>query len=425
VFAQHFTRRAILGAVGLAAAASVARSQSIVSTGSITSITPRLAVAGKLATKTEFLADRQEAAMVTSGSIRALEGAIQLYEEIVAGGGWPSIGKGKLEKDVKSDLVLALRQRLMAEGYLPFEDFLVEKPEIFDDNIAEALRAFQSGHGIAPSGKVDDRTRAELNITARARLQTLRENYPRVGEYALDLHERNILVNIPSAQLETVEYGKVLSRHNVVVGKRERPSPSLKSIVSEINFNPYWNAPASIVQKDLVPKFLKDPTIFEQMNIRIFDGVGGPEIDPYTVDWVNTDPERYHFRQEPGEGNALATMKISFANKYMVYMHDTPHRELFEVNARFESSGCVRVEKVSTVVDWILGGQDGIDATEIEMITASQERYDVTVANPPDVRFMYLTAWATEDGRVNFRPDIYGLDGTGFVLGQPRSSRGI
>ena len=214
--------------------------------------------------------------MVTAGSIRALEGAIQLYEEFVAGGGWPSVGKGKLEKDVKSDLVLALRQRLMAEGYLPFEDFLVEKPEIFDDNIAEALRAFQSGHGIAPSGKVDDRTRAELNITARARLQTLRENYPRVGEYALDLHERNILVNIPSAQLETVEYGKVLSRHNVVVGKRERPSPSLKSIVSEINFNPYWNAPASIVQKDLVPKFLKDPTIFEQMNIRIFDGVGGP-----------------------------------------------------------------------------------------------------------------------------------------------------
>jgi murein L,D-transpeptidase YcbB/YkuD len=274
-------------------------------------------------------------------------------------------------------------------------------------------------------GKVDDRTRAELNITARARLQTLRENYPRVGEYALDLHERNILVNIPSAQLETVEYGKVISRHNVVVGKRERPTPSLKSIVSEINFNPYWNAPASIVQKDLVPKFLKDPTIFEQMNIRIFDGVGGPEIDPYTVDWVNTDPERYHFRQEPGEGNALATMKISFANKYMVYMHDTPHRELFEVNARFESSGCVRVDKVSTVVDWILGGQDGIDATEIEAITASQERYDVKVANPPDVRFMYLTAWATEDGRINFRPDIYALDGTGFVLGQPRATRGI
>ena len=104
---------------------------------------PQLAIAGKLATKTEFLADRQEAAMVTAGSIRALEGAIQLYEEIVAGGGWPSIGKGKLEKGVKGDLVVTLRQRLVAEGYLPFEDMFVEAPDVFDDNIIEALKFFQ------------------------------------------------------------------------------------------------------------------------------------------------------------------------------------------------------------------------------------------------------------------------------------------
>ena len=425
MFSMVFTRRALLGAAGLAVASTVVRAQSTEITGSITSIAPRLAIAGKLATKTEFLAERQEAAMVTAGSVRALEDAILTYQEIVAGGGWANIGKGKLEKGVKSDLVVALRQRLVAEAYLPFEEIMAEAPEVFDDNMIGALKTFQARHGIAPSGKVDERTRAELNITARARLQTLRENYPRVGEYALDLGSRNILVNIPSAQLETVEDGRVRSRHNVVVGKLERPTPSLKSVVSDINFNPYWNAPASIVQKDLVPKFLKDPTIFEQMNIRIFDGVGGPEIDPYTVDWANTPPDRYHFRQEPGESNALATMKINFSNKFMVYMHDTPHRELFGSNARFESSGCVRVDKVSTVVDWILGGQDGIDATEIEMITASQEPYDVKVANPPDVRFMYLTAWATEDGVINFRPDIYGLDGTGFVLGQPAPSHGI
>ena len=419
MFSQRFTRRAVLAAVTMAAAASVVRAQTADYTGSITSVAPKLAIAGKLATRTEVPLGRDEAAMISLGSIRALEGAIQAYEEIVAGGGWPSIGKGKLEKGVKGEVVGVLRQRLVAEGYLPFEELFVEAPEVFDDEIIVALQTFQRTHGIAPSGKIDDRTRAELNITAKARLYTLRENYPRVGEYLTGLGPRNILVNISSAQLETVEFGRVHSRHNVVVGKLARPTPSLKSVVSDINFNPYWNAPASIVQKDLVPKFLKDPTIFEQMNIRIFDGVGGPEIDPYTIDWANTAPDRYHFRQEPGEGNALATMKINFANKYMVYMHDTPHRELFASNARYESSGCVRVEKVSTVVDWILGGQDGIDAGEIEMITASQQPYDVKVVNPPDVRFMYLTAWATEDGVINFRPDIYGLDGSGFVLGQP------
>ena len=96
---------------------------------------------------------------------------------------------------------------------------------------------------------------------------------------------------------------------------------------------------------------------------------------------------------------------------------------MFE-QCRFESSGCVRVDQV-TSRELDPGRPDGIDAAEIEMITASQERYDVKVMNPPDVRFMYLTAWATEDGRINFRPDIYSLDGTGFVLGQPRATRGI
>jgi L,D-transpeptidase YcbB len=425
VVVQQFSRRAVLSALVTAAAASVARAQSTDYTGSITSVAPRTAMMGKLATRTEVIVDRQESAMITLGSISALENAIQMYEEIVAGGGWPTLDKGKLEKGKKSPQVVLLRQRLVTEGYLPFDDLSIDQPEMFDSNIVEALRVFQTNHGIAASGKVDDRTRAELNITAKARLYTLRENYPRVGEYLKDLGARNILVNIPSAQLETVEFGKVYSRHNVVAGKLDRPTPMLKSKVSDINFNPYWTAPASIVERDLVPKYLKDPSYFEKLGIRIFDGLDGPEIDPSTVDWMNTPPDRYVFRQDPGDDNALATMKINFPNKFMVYMHDTPHRENFASMARFESSGCVRVDQVSKVVDWILQGQDGIDEAQIEMITASQENSVTEVQNPPDVRFMYLTAWATEDGRVNFRPDIYGLDGTGFVLGQPEPAGGI
>lgn len=422
---QHFTRRAFLFTVATATAASVARAQSTDYTSSITSVAPKMAMMGKLATKTEMVADRQEAAMITLGSVNALETAIQMYEEIVAGGGWPTLAGGKLAKGKKSAGVVLLRQRLVTEGYLPFDELSIDQPELFDENVADALRTFQISHGIAASGKVDERTRAELNISAKARLFTLRENYPRVGEYLKDLGARNILVNIPSAQLETVELGKVYSRHNVVAGKLERPTPMLESKVSNIVFNPYWTAPASIVERDLVPKYLKDPAIFQKMGIRIFDGLDGPEVDPSTVDWANTPADRYVFRQDPGDDNALATMKINFPNKFMVYMHDTPHRENFASMARYESSGCVRVDQVSKVVDWILQGQDGIDATQIEMITASQENSEVEVQDPPDVRFMYLTAWATEDGRVNFRPDIYGLDGTGFVLGQPEPAGGI
>lgn len=389
-------------------------------TSSITSISSTLAVAGKLATHTEVVAERGEAAMVTANSIAAMEDAIQKYSEIVAGGGWRAVPKGKYEKGVKADRIILLRQRLVAEGYMPFDSLSSDDPGIFDAETADALRQFQLTHGIAQSGKMDDRTRAELNISADARLYTLRENYPRISAFMEGLGSRNILVNIPSAQLEAVELGKVYARHNVVVGKLDRPTPTLASKVSDVVFNPYWHAPASIVAKDLIPKYLKDPTIFQQMGIRILDGRDGPEIDPATVDWANTAPDRYVFRQDAGDDNSLGIAKINFKNKYMVYMHDTPHRELFSRNARFESSGCVRVDQVAKLVDWVFAGQDGMNDAEIEMITASQEPTEMKITNdPPDVRFMYLTAWATEDGTVNFRPDIYQLDGTGFIYGQP------
>jgi L,D-transpeptidase YcbB len=411
------SRRAILlGSFAMLAAPMKVWAQQ---TETVAALAPRIDLKGKLATRTGIVSSQNEAAMITAASPDAMQGAISMYEEIVAGGGWKTLPKGKLEKAAKSPTVVALRERLVREGYLDIDTLSVAKPEVYDGQIIGAIRAFQINHGIAPSGKVDNRTRAELDVPAAHRLFQLTENQVRVATYSKDLGERNILVNIPSTQLETVENGKVYARHNIVVGKVSRPTPSLVSKVTDVTFNPYWNAPASIVAKDIIPKYLKDPSYLDQMHIRVFDGVGGPEIDPTSVDWENTAADRFHFRQEPGAHNSLATVKVNFANEFMVYMHDTPHRELFQQNSRFESSGCVRVDNVRMFIDWILAGQDGFNEAQFEMITASEETYVMPVRRQADVRFMYLTAWATEDGRVNFRPDIYNLDGTGFVLGQP------
>ena len=414
---QFWTSLAAISGLVAAAPAALAQTQDL--TGSITSITPQTAISGKLGTKTENLEGRNEPAMLTFNSPEALIGAISSYEEIVAAGGWPEVPKAKLQKGAKGAAVITLRQRLVRENFLPFESLTVEKPEAYDADVISAVKSFQVSHGVAPSGNVDERTRAELNISADARLFTLRENQPRIATFVQSLGQRNILVNIPSVQLEAVQDGVVFARHNVVAGKLERPSPTLISAVSDINFNPYWRAPASIVERDIIPKLLKDPNYLYEMNIRVFDGVNGPEIDPALVDCANTPGERYFFRQESGDNNALGMVKINFKNEHMVYMHDTPHREDFGGNARYQSSGCVRVDKVRLLVDWIMNGQDGYSDDQFELITASQESYAVPVQNPPNVLFMYLTAWATDDGRVNFRPDIYSLDGTGFILGQP------
>ncbi len=406
----------IAGALSLPIANAAAQETS--SFGMPVSIPAELATQGKLSTSTEILEGRTEAPMIAQGTLPAMEEAIALYEELTAGGGWDPLNYQDYAAKAKGRYVI-LRQRLVRENYLPFEALDTAQPDSIDDDLLSALKNFQAHHGINPSGKMNERTVAEMNIPAAARLYALRENQPRVTEHLLGLGSRSILVNIPSAQLETVDNGRVFSRHNVVVGKLARPTPSLKSKITDVTFNPYWNAPASIVARDLVPKFLKDPTYLEQMQIRVFDGVGGPEIDPLTVDWEITAPDRYHFRQQPGEHNALATVKVNFRNEHMVYMHDTPHREDFLGNARFQSSGCVRVDQVRPFISWILNSQDGFHEGLFEMITAGQETTVTKVQTPTDVRFMYLTAWATEDGPIQFRPDIYALDGKGFVIGQP------
>jgi L,D-transpeptidase YcbB len=410
-------RRLVAGALSLPFAGR-AIAQDTLPFAMATSIAPELATQGKLSTVTEIVDGRMEAPMISQGTLPAMEEAVALYEELAAAGGWTPLDLSAFTTKAKGRYI-TLRQRLVRENYLPLEALNVNQPDTVDDDLISALKTFQSRHGINPSGKMNERTVAEMNIPAEARLYALRENQPRVTEHLIGMGARAILVNIPSAQLETVDNGMVFSRHNVVAGKLTRPTPTLKSKITDVTFNPYWNAPASIVARDLIPKFLKDPTYLEQMQIRVFDGVGGPEIDPLTVDWEVTAADRYHFQQQPGEQNALAKVKVNFKNEHMVYMHDTPHREDFASNARFLSSGCVRVDQVRTFIGWILNGQDGFNDGLVEMITASQETTVTKVQTPTEVHFMYLTAWATADGHTNFRPDIYALDGKGFILGQP------
>jgi L,D-transpeptidase YcbB len=418
---QCINRRSFIRAAALApiAFSLPALAEDPANIGSVTSIAPRMAMQGKLATKTEILAGQGQAPMLTLGSLEALQGAIAQYEEIVAGGGWPLLPPGRYDKTSKPARIILLRQRLVREGFLDFDTLAGNTASQWDAGIATALRAFQYNHGALPTGHMDERTRQDMNISAEARLYQLKDNAPRITEHMRDLGPRYVAVNIPAAQLESVELGQLYSRHNVVVGKLDRPTPSLKSRVSDILFNPTWSSPASIIARDIIPKMMQDANYLQGMGIHVYDGVRGPEIDPASVDWQQTPPDRFVFVQDPGDHNALGNVKINFPNKFMVYMHDTPHRELFATNDRWESSGCVRVDKVKNLITWIMNGQDGYEEANFEPIIASRETQQVRLRNVTDVRFMYLTAWATEDGRVNFRPDVYKLDGKGFVLGQP------
>jgi murein L,D-transpeptidase YcbB/YkuD len=153
----------------------------------------------------------------------------------------------------------------------------------------------------------------------------LRTNLVRLSALSGDPGQRFVMVNIPGAEIEAVENGVVAGRHAAVVGKVDRQTPLVTSAIHEVNFNPFWHAPKSIVRRDIIPKMREDPDYLNRYSIRIYDG-GMREIDPRSVDWYSDEAVRYLLRQDPGAENALGYVRINFHNKHAVYLHDTPKR---------------------------------------------------------------------------------------------------
>lgn len=340
--------------------------------------------------------------------VGAVEHAILQYSDIVAQGGWPMVPpEQKLKVGARGPAVAALRQRLIISGDL---DASLGVTEAFDTYVKAAVERFQARHGIPVDGVVGDSTFAALNVPAAVRLNQLSTNLTRLKMSTQKLPERFIMVNIPAAQVEAVENGVVASRHTAIVGKVDRPSPIVNSKVTEINFNPFWTVPASIIKKDLIPKMQKDPNYVDEYKIRIYDQQGN-ELLASQVNWYSDEATNYMFRQDPGDFNSMGNVKINFPSPEGVYMHDTPGKLLFNNEFRFESSGCVRVQGIRELIKWILRDTPEWDAASIDQMFVNGERVDARVANPVPLYWVYVTAWANVDGVVHFRNDIYGLDG--------------
>ncbi|WP_171022141.1 MULTISPECIES: L,D-transpeptidase family protein [Cohaesibacter] len=335
--------------------------------------------------------------------------AIQTYYGIVQQGGWPLVPDDQtLRIGARSQTVAILRRRLLMSGDLQQN---VGMSDVFDSYVDAAVRRFQSRHGFSPDGIVGKDTFAALNVPAEVRMRQLETNLVRVRSMSGYLGERYVMVNIPAAEIETVEGGYVHSRHTGVVGKIDRQTPVLASKIHEINFNPYWHVPKSIIIKDLIPKMQKDPSYLSDNKIKIRDLRNNVELDATQVDWTTDEALNYQFRQEPGAKNSMGSIKINFHNKHAVYLHDTPSKTLFGSSYRFHSSGCVRVQNVREFVTWVLKDTQGWDRLAIDEAIRAGERVDVSVRGRVPIYMTYITAWSTNGGMIHFRDDIYNRDG--------------
>jgi murein L,D-transpeptidase YcbB/YkuD len=341
-------------------------------------------------------------------TIAYLEEAIAQYSNIVAQGGWqPVPATKKLKLGVVDPDVVPLRKRLMVSGDLSPSAGI---SEAFDTYVDAAVKRFQARHGLPADGVLGQYSYAAMNVSAPVRLGQLQTNLVRLRSMSGELGARYVMVNIPAAQIEAVENGRVVLRHTAIVGKIDRQTPIVNSKINEIIVNPYWNAPVSIVRKDIIPLMRKDPQYLTNNNIHIL-GPNGNEIDPTAVDWSTEDATKFLFRQDPGKGNAMASVKINFPSPEGVYMHDTPQQSLFSKLMRFDSSGCVRVQNVRDLVTWLLRDTPGWNRQRFEQTIKGGQNTPVALTNPVPVYFTYVSAWSTGDGVVHFRDDIYGRDG--------------
>lgn len=347
--------------------------------------------------------------MLSPNNFVNIQQAITDYQAIVANGGWPQVNPSiKLRLGAVDPSVQALRQRLMISGDLPRSAGLSNS---FDSYVDGAVKRFQSRHGLPEDGVLGEFSLKALNISADVRLNQLNVNFQRLQDtLAKPLEARYIVVNIPAAYVEAVENDQVALRNSAIVGRISRPSPLVSSKVSDIILNPYWTAPRSIVEKDIVPLMQKDPTYLARNNIRLIDGQG-QEVAPETIDWFAPKAPNLMFRQDPGKINAMSSTKINFPSPDAVYMHDTPTQGLFNKLMRFESSGCVRVQNVRDLIVWVLKNTPGWNRQQIERVIASRVNTPIQVSDEIGVHWVYITAWSAKDRVVQFRDDIYELDG--------------
>ncbi|WP_410054998.1 murein L,D-transpeptidase [Microvirga sp. Mcv34] len=333
------------------------------------------------------------------------------YKRIAEAGGWPSLPTGTvLKTGDKGALVATLRRRLALEGDLPDN---ATTNTVFDAELISAVKRFQARHGLPESGAVRARTLEALNVPALARHRQLTASAQRLAGSTFAFGDRYVVVNIPSAAVEAVERGQVARRFVAIAGKVDRPSPTVETRVTAVNINPTWTVPVSLIKKDIIPHVRKDPAYLEKMKIRILDAKG-QEVDPKTLDWSTEKAVNYTLRQDPGAINSLGQIRIDMPNKHAVYMHDTPKKQLFAQDARFHSSGCVRVADVADFAEWLLRGTNGQAGAwtrdGIATAIAGATRQDIRLDKPVPVAWVYLTGYATADGAVHFRDDVYGLD---------------
>lgn len=288
-----------------------------------------------------------------------------------------------------------------------------DKPAAYDRELVAAVKAFQVAQGLGSDGVIGPSTRDWLNVSPAQRAGVLALNIQRLRLLPGTL-STGIMVNIPAYSLVYYQNGSQVLASRVIVGRPDRKTPMMSSALNNVVVNPPWNVPPTLARKDILPKVWNDPGYLERHNYTVIRGWNSTQaIDPYQVDWSTITPSNlpFRFQQSPGAHNSLGRYKFNMPSSDAIYLHDTPNHNLFQKDARALSSGCVRVNKASELANMLLGDAGWNDTRISDALKEGNTRY-VNIRQNIPVNLYYLTAFVGEDGRTQYRTDIYNYDRT-------------
>ncbi|MGI4872972.1 MAG: L,D-transpeptidase family protein [Janthinobacterium lividum] len=357
-----------------------------------------------------------------------LKKALALLRAREAAGGWPILpGTTHLKPGDALPVVALLRQRLLGsetKGQTPAPGTSQALPvnntnptaNIYDPQLVGAVKEFQRDLGLPPTGLVGGETLRQLNVPLAARISQVILNMERWRWLPKKFEPDYLIVNIPEYRLRVFEQGKEALTMRVIVGKTLTATPVFSDKMEYVVLSPYWNVPFSIIDKELRSKLVADPHYLDRLDMEVVQGYGRKAtiIDPATIDWASLTPDnfKYTLRRRPGPQNDLGEVKFIFPNSNDIYLHDTPHDQLFSQTKRDFSHGCVRVEEPVKLATYLLRNDPKWSLTAIQDTIAERKEKYVTLKQKLPVYLVYLTAWADADGHAHFRDDIYGHDKT-------------
>jgi L,D-transpeptidase YcbB len=343
-----------------------------------------------------------------------LRDMLGIYRDIARTGGWPTILPGpSMRPGHRNRRVQILRERLLITGDMTPEP-VNGQTDVYDAPLTRGVERFQNRHGLKVDGIAGRRTIQAMNVPAHQRVRQIELNLERWRWIPHTLGKQHLFVNIADFSLTLVQDHHPHLKMRVVVGKPFRKTPVFSTNMTYLDINPYWNIPTKIAVKDILPKIRRDDGFLEKLNIKVFEdwSKGAPEVSPERIDWQAAGSHYfpYKLRQEPGPKNALGRIKFMFPNKFAVYLHDTPHRTLFDKTVRGFSSGCIRVEQPVVLANRLLEQRPEWTPEGLADTLAEGKRKVVRLKESIPVHLLYLTAWIDEQGNMQFRRDIYDRD---------------